>query len=389
MSNELQTVESTAPVRTADVVALEIRTLQRQAQGIILSYAIEIGRRLEEVKAMLPHGEWGPWLKRELDYSQSTAQNFMRVFREYGDSQMSLFGATPKSQTFGNLTYSKALRLLAIPDEEERARFVEENDVESMSTRELTEALKARDAAQDEIRKLKYEKDLMSEQLADQAKAYEAQLTSATEEADLARANAQSAENRANEYMMKLDVAKLEAQTTADILNRKTAELSELEAQFEELRSHSTEPDTGAIEAARKAAIEEMAGKLNKAKEAKAKAEEKRKAAEEALAAANKELSELKAKEPEVRELTPEEKAALTAEAVDKVRAETAAKIRSMEKQLAAADPSVSELRVVFKSWQENFRKIVSLLDEIARSDETRADKLREGVKAALAQMEV
>ena len=389
MSNELQTVESTAPVRTADVVALEIRTLQRQAQGIILSYAIEIGRRLEEVKAMLPHGEWGPWLKRELDYSQSTAQNFMRVFREYGDNQISFFGAAPKSQTFGNLTYSKALRLLAIPDEEERARFVEENDVESMTTRELTEALKARDAAQDEIRKLKHENDLMSEQLAGQAKAYEAQLTSATVEADLARANAQSAENRANEYMMKLDAAKLEAQTTADILNKKTAELNELEAQFEELRSHSTEPDTGAIEAARKAAIEEMAGKLNKAKEAKAKAEEKRKTAEEALAAAKKELSELKAKEPEVRELTPEEKAALTAEAVDKVRAETAAKIRSMEKQLAAADPSVSELRVVFKSWQEDFRKIVSLLDEIARSDETRADKLREGVKAALAQMEV
>ena len=396
MSNELQTVDSTAPVRTADVVALEIRTLQRQAQGIILSYAIEIGRRLEEVKAMLPHGEWGPWLKRELDYSQSTAQNFMRVFREYGDNQISFFGAAPKSQTFGNLTYSKALRLLAIPDEEERARFVEEHDVGSMTTRELTEALKARDAAeeeaaaaQDEIRKLKGEATRLGEEFADKTRVYEAKLTAAGVEADLARANAQSAENRANEYMMKLKAAKLQSQTTADMLDKKTAELSELEAQFEELRSHSTEPDTGAIEAARKAAIEEMTGKLNKAKEAKAKAEEKRKAAEEALAAVKKELSELKTKEPEVRELTPEEKAALTAEAVDKVRSETAAKIRSMEKQLAAADPSVSELRVVFKSWQEDFRKIVSLLDEIARSDETRADKLREGVKAALAQMEV
>ena len=135
--------------RTAGTVALEIRTLQRQAQGIILNYAIEIGRRLEEAKSMLPHGEWGAWLKRELDYSQSTAQNFMRVFREYGDSQQSLFGAAPKSQTFGNLTYSKALRLLAIPDEEERERFAIENDVEHMSTRELNEALKARDEAQE------------------------------------------------------------------------------------------------------------------------------------------------------------------------------------------------------------------------------------------------
>lgn len=87
---------------------------QRQEGCSILNYAIEIGRRLEEAKAMLPHGEWGAWLKRELGYSQSTAQNFMRVFREYGDSQQSLFGRAPKSQTFGNLTYSKALRLLAI-----------------------------------------------------------------------------------------------------------------------------------------------------------------------------------------------------------------------------------------------------------------------------------
>ena len=117
------------PVRTAGAVAFEIRTLQSQARGIILSYAIEIGRRLEEAKAMLPHGEWGAWLKRELDYSQSAAQNFMKVYREYGDSQQSLFGGIPKSQAFGNLTFSKALSLLAIPDEEERARFAAENDV--------------------------------------------------------------------------------------------------------------------------------------------------------------------------------------------------------------------------------------------------------------------
>jgi len=96
-------MEIPPPTRTVETVTLEIRTLQHQAQGIILNYAIEIGRRLEEAKSMLPHGEWGNWLKKELDYSQSTAQNFMRVFREYGDSQQSLFGGTSKSQTFGNL----------------------------------------------------------------------------------------------------------------------------------------------------------------------------------------------------------------------------------------------------------------------------------------------
>ena len=101
------------PPRTVETVTLEIRTLQRQAQQIMLGYAVEIGRRLEEVKAILPHGQWGDYLKNEVDYSQSTANNFMRIYREYGAAQQSLFGGEAKSQAFANLTYTKALRLLA------------------------------------------------------------------------------------------------------------------------------------------------------------------------------------------------------------------------------------------------------------------------------------
>lgn len=148
---EVEELPPPPPPRTVETVTLEIRTIQRQAQGILLSCAIEIGRRLEEVKAMLPHGEWGGYLKRELDYSASTAQNFMRIFREYGADQQSLFGGVAKSKTFGNLNYSKALRLLAIPDEEERERFAEENDLEQMSVRELDEAIKAREEAEEKV----------------------------------------------------------------------------------------------------------------------------------------------------------------------------------------------------------------------------------------------
>ena len=396
MNTELQTIDTAPPARTADAVALEIRTLQRQAQGIILSYAIEIGRRLEEAKAMLPHGEWGAWLKRELDYSQSTAQNFMRVFREYGDSQQSLFGAAPKSQAFGNLTYTKALRLLAIPDEEERARFVEEHDVEAMTTRELNEALKARDAAeeeaaaaQDEIRKLQGETTRLSEEFSGKVQVYEAKLTAAGVEADRAKAKVKAAEEaleKATARAQRLQDALSQANTSAQQAEEEHARMLR---ELEELRSRPAEVDTGAVEAARKAAIEEMTAKVSKAKEAKAKAEEKRKAAEEALAAAKGELDALKARGPEVRELTDEEKSALTAEAVAKVRSEAAEKIRSMEKQLTAADPTVSEFKVRYSAWQEDFQKMAALLDKIAQADETRAAKLRQAVKAALARMEL
>ena len=387
-------MEVPAPIRTAGTVALEIRTLQSQARGIILSYAIEIGRRLEEAKAMLPHGEWGAWLKRELDYSQSAAQNFMKVYREYGDSQQSLFGGVPKSQTFGNLTFSKALSLLAIPDEEERARFAAENDVEHMTTRELNEALKARneaqeeaEAAQEEARKLNGEVGRLNEQLADQARAHEVQLANVQADANNARSEAdrvRMALETQRDKAQRLQTALSEANTAAQAAEDKHTRLLR---ELEELRNRPAEADTEAVEAARQAAIAEMTAKLNTAKDAKKQADQKRKAAEEALEAVKKELAELKAKEPEVRELTQEEKDALTADAVGRLKAEADEQIRGMEKKLAAADPNVAEFKVRFTSWQEEHRKMMEVLGRIAQADEERATKLQQAVKAALEQM--
>lgn len=141
--------EQLQEVRTLDVIEMEIRVLQDQAQRVVLGYAIETGRRLEEAKAMVGHGNWGDWLKK-MGYSQSTANNLMRVFREYGASQQSLFGGEANSQALGNLSYTKALQLLALPDQEEREKFVAEHDVEAMSTRELEKAIRERDEARKE-----------------------------------------------------------------------------------------------------------------------------------------------------------------------------------------------------------------------------------------------
>ena len=127
-----------------DEITNKIRWKTAQAQRIALEYAIEIGGYLTEAKALLPHGEWGNWLKDKVNYSQSTAINFMKLYEEYGNRQESLFSSN--SQAVMNLSYTKALRLLAIP-EDEREQFVEENNVEEMSTRELEKALKDRDEA--------------------------------------------------------------------------------------------------------------------------------------------------------------------------------------------------------------------------------------------------
>ncbi len=387
-------VEVPPPPRTMETVTLEIRTLQHQANGIILNYAIEIGRRLDEAKSMLPHGEWGAWLKRELDYSQSTAQNFMRVFREYGDSQQSLFGGTPKSQTFGNLTYSKALRLLAIPDEDEREKFAVENDVEHMSIRELNEALKARDeaqakaaAAENEARGLRQETKRLREELADQAQVYKAKLTAAdveTTEANRKAREAQEALDKQRDKTQRLQDALSEANTSAQAAEGEHARLVQ---ELDELRNRPAEADTAAVEAARKAAIEEMAGKVNKAKDEADKAEEKRKAAEVALDAAQKELDEWKAKGPEARELTQEEKDALTAEAVERAKAEGAERIRALEKQLAQTDPDTATLNILFASWQETYWKMQEIIERIKPVDSDKAGRFQDAIRSTVEEM--
>ena len=380
--------------KTPDILAAEIRTIKNQTGRMVLNASIEVGRRLTEAKAKLPHGSWGEYLKNEVDYSPSQAQNLMRVFREYGSDQQSLFGGEAKSQTFGNLTYSKALSLLAIPDEEERERFVTENDVEHMSVRELNEALKARNeaeekaaAAEDEARGLRQETERLREELADQAQVYKAKLTAAdveTTEANRKAREAQEALDKQREKAQRLQDALSEANTSAQAAEEEHAHLAQ---ELEELRNRPAEADTAAVEAARQAAIAEMTEKVDKAKDAKKKAEEKRKAAEESLETAQKELAELRAKEPEVRELTQEEKDALTAEAVNKAKAEGAEQIRSLEKKLAAADPDVAEFKVRWTSWREEYQKMMDVLGRITQANEEQAAKLRQAVKAALEQM--
>ncbi len=126
--------------RTPGLIAAEINKIKEDTKRILIYNSIEIGRKLTEAKEMLPHGEWGKWLKTEVDYSKTTANNLMKIFQEYGSEQINLLGDNLKSQTFGNLNYSQATLLLGVPAEE-REKFVEENNVEEMSARELKKAI--------------------------------------------------------------------------------------------------------------------------------------------------------------------------------------------------------------------------------------------------------
>lgn len=141
--------ESVVAVRSIEIVTAEIYTIRDNAARVFMDSVVQIGRRLEEAKQLVPQGEWLNYLDTKLGYKPSTAQNYMRIAREFGDGQVGLSGKTA-SDFFGNLGYSQLLPLLGLP-EEEREQLAEEHDLAGMSSREIQALVKERDEAKEAL----------------------------------------------------------------------------------------------------------------------------------------------------------------------------------------------------------------------------------------------
>ncbi len=320
--------------RTIGVITTEIKALHGQAQQIILGYAIEIGRRLTEAKALLPHGAWGDWLRDEVAFSKSTANNFMRIFDEYGAAQLGLFGPEAKSQALGNLNYTKALKLLAIP-EEEREAFAEEHRVEDLSSRELDRLIRERD----EARKAAAE----AKELAEQRESAARQAEKLQSEAERARAEAKGLEDQARAAREEADKARAEARKVRQQLKDLKENPRISDAHMEQLRLE-----------VRKAAEEEAGKRLEKQlKEASAKQAAAEQAAREAKAQA--------------------ERAAMERDA--------------LEKKLALADGDALLFKAQFDQLQETFYKCHGLLMKIEVNSPETAKKLKRALEAAVERM--
>ena len=240
--------------RSIEAITGDILEAQRKGGEAVLT----IGRCLIEAKDMLRHGEWLPWLAEKVGYSEKSAQNFMRLAREFSNPQV-----------IADLGATKALKLLALPADE-REQFVAENNVIDMSSRQLGQAIREREEA------------LVREKAAEEA-----------------RAKMETDMKLANELLISAQRARDEA------VARESAALLELE----ELKARpvdvavETVVDQQAIERARAEAVSGMQAKLREAKEARKQAEERERAAQAALEEANRRLAE-QAKAQHVADLT-------------------------------------------------------------------------------------
>ena len=245
-----QTMAPPDEARSIEIITNDILDAQRKGGEAVLT----IGRCLIEAKDMLPHGEWLPWLAEKVGYSEKTAQNFMRLAREFSNPQ-----------AIADLGATKALKLLALPADE-REQFVADHNVIDMTTRQLEQAIRERDEA----------RAAAEHAAAEQRTAEEAR---AKMEEDMRLLNVRLEGNREDRERAMQDVARLEA------------ELAELKAKPVDV-AVETVVDQEAIEKARAEAVAEMQVKLDKAKEAAEKARDKQKQAEASVEILKRSLEE-------------------------------------------------------------------------------------------------
>lgn len=242
--------------RTPAVIAAEINVIKAQTAAIIqtlggqvVSGVYEIGRLLCEAKESVPRGEWGTWLETNVSYSDSTAQNFMKIYRELSDGQVDMLTGKTQAELFAGLDYSRMVEIFKLP-KAERARLAEENDLAGMSAREVKALVKEKRELED---KLAAQDDEIVELTSAKGKA-EMQVI---EEKGKAEAS-EKAKIAAEEALKKAESDKNKAVKAAE--KESKAKLKELQKELDELKKapHAAELSKEEIERIKAEAIAEV-----------------------------------------------------------------------------------------------------------------------------------
>ena len=305
-------------------VAGEVRSITAITDEIIFyknvggQAVIEIGKRLIEAKAQLKHGEWLPWLSEKVEFSETSAQRFMQLAREYGNTSL-----------VGDLGTSKALVLLALPASE-RENFAsekhvvngEEKSVAEMSKRELEEAVRQRKIAEAERNEAR--------------RALEAQ----RKETEEANAKVQAAQDAA-------DAARAEVENAQGTALAAQERAAELERELKALREKPVDVAVQTVDASE----EQIAAAV---------AEVKKDAEAEKTEALGKKAEELKKAKAEM---------AAAAEALKKAEDERAALRETLEKAKKSAaamdNKALAEFSVLFRQAQETVNRMTEIVDEL------------------------
>lgn len=219
--NELTTSAANVALsgRTVAEITADIQINYRNAKASI----IQIGRDLVEVKQMLQHGEWLPYLEG-LNISVSSAENYMRYAAE-----------ASADDKLAALPYSAAMALIALP--EAQRQEVQEHDLEGKSAAEIKRLIA-------EVKKEKARAD------AEAQRAEEAQRS--------AEMNASSLKNAIKELENRPVITETVAPDDYDDLKGAVEKLREELLEAEDAAADAEERANAAVAQAQRAAMQQL-----------------------------------------------------------------------------------------------------------------------------------
>lgn len=308
--------------RTIEEITADILRAQVDGGKAVLT----IGNGLIEAKGKLNHGEWLDWLTENVGYSEKSAENYMRIARNYSNPQL-----------VADLGMRKALSLLALP-ETDRATFVSEANVVDMTSRELEKAIRERAEALAEKAAAEEARDKMSGDM----EVLRQTLEGVQQDRDAALRDAEKRESK-----------RLELEQTAD---RLTQELEALKARPVEV---AVQVDQDAVEKAREEGYQQAKKELKTAE----------KAAGEQVSKANADAARVKTELDQARK------------EIENLKFEAS---RAEKPSPLASDAELAQFKLLFDQAQTIVNQMHGLLMKVrGRQDgETAAGKLVAALKA-------
>lgn len=190
---------------------------------------IGVGVDLMEIKAQSEHGQWMKTLA-ELGFSQASADNYMKVAREYG-----LTGSP-----LAALPYSKALALTALPAGEREA-FAQEIGADDKSAREIARLIREKQSLEKELERKSQDAEQWQKYYKDE-------------------------HSRASQLRLDLDKAKFQkTQIVEKIVETEPEDYRDLKTSVEELAESAREAEQAAMDAeARARELEDEVARLRR-----------------------------------------------------------------------------------------------------------------------------
>jgi chromosome segregation ATPase len=321
-------------------ITAEIKYISKSMNNMLLQCLIEIGKRFAKAKTLVQYGKWGEYCEKYTGYKQAMAENYIKIYKEYGADQQSLFGNFENSESIKNLGVTKLIELTAIPADE-REHFVEENNItEETTVKQLHKLIQEKTDALDRAEK---KQAVAEKKLEEQIKQSE-----------------QAAKDK------QLMIERLQAEL--DIRNAEPATVPQ-----DELEKMMQEAD----EKAKKS----LQAEIDKLKTEKEKAEQ---AAEKAERAAKKSKQKAKNAEQQYKELqddvsSEKEKTA----AAEKENEELKKTIEKLQKEsLLGSNEKMVKLQMCFEQAQSSIIAVKTALAAVEGSE--KYDKLFAAVKETL-----